>query len=207
MSPYQFSSNNPVVNVEIDGLEGLYYLRAASSRSVTSNAKKTNESAKKIFTPSLGVGIGKIGGEVKMGPVQLSGQASILETNINKNNGKTSVEIKGGNAEVSASASKVTVGGNVNFVKTEFTDSGSKTSTGEANFTGGKDNLSTDGKDVSAGIKLNFGVVSAGLSASISQVQETIKYSIETVGAFFSEILSSSTNGDLGNKNNKNGKK
>lgn len=30
MSPYQFSSNNPVVNVEIDGLEGLHYTEKQS---------------------------------------------------------------------------------------------------------------------------------------------------------------------------------
>jgi RHS repeat-associated protein len=188
-SVYDYAENDPITNVDLDGLEKLNYLKIASTKSVTNNARKTNESASNIFSGSVGVGLG-VSEKIQVGNFKTEIGVKVLEVKVNleKNNSNLQTNFLSGSAEAGGAGVSTSV------LETK-TNAKGKVGTVEVNSP-----VSSSPEGYMVAIAASYGFVSAEVKANLSAVKVTVDNAIATVGAFFNSFLDQSTNSNLSNK-------
>jgi uncharacterized protein RhaS with RHS repeats len=215
LTPYQYASNDPILNIDLDGLEGRSandiqnpYVRASLRENVQRHVESFNKNASGAFkgTVSVGPGVGITATVGKNGiKAEVKGpQASVttdLGGNTNGNVTAASGSLKGGvdkvlSGEVSAKVGVVDIkDGKIDATIATVDDSyqvgpgilkSGNTLEKKVSDGGNSTSISTDAKDVTVGA--NAGIIGVSIKANLEKAYNAIGDWFNAIGSYFKEV-------------------
>jgi hypothetical protein len=217
LTNYQYASNNPILNIDLDGLEGVSYFKALTDNGTKAGLKKGSEAQNDIL--SLKVGVAATG--VK-GKFEVIGQGVDYDSRIANNEvaittgGQVSYEANGlkasasmglGTLKLKAEFKGPTIkadtknGGSVSFI-----EGGADVSKGITGTTKVKETIKPTFEVESTVFTMDgIGAVTAGIKANISSIQTTLQGYGEAALGFIKSVFTQGTNNTF-KTNNSNSK-